>query len=36
MKEEQGNIKVIYGKENLKEILTEMIEKAYIEKLKNN
>ena len=36
MKEEQENVKIIYGSENLKEILTEMIEKAFIEKLKNN
>lgn len=35
LKEEKGNVKRIYGDENLKEILTNLIEKEFIKEIKN-
>lgn len=35
LKNEKGSIKKIYGNENLKEILTNLLEKTFIEKIEN-
>lgn len=35
LKNEENSIKKIYGNENLKEILTGLLEKAFIEKIEN-
>lgn len=35
VKEEENSIKKIYGNENLKEILTNLLEKTFIEKMEN-
>ncbi len=35
LKEKKGNIKKVYGNENLKEILTDMLEKTFIKEIKN-
>ncbi len=35
MKNEKNTIKKIYGKENLKDILTDLIEKKFMEEIKN-
>lgn len=34
-KNEENSIKKIYGNENLKEILTNLLEKTFIEKMEN-
>ena len=35
LKDEKDSIKKIYGNENLKEILTNLLEKTFIEKMEN-
>ncbi len=35
MKELKDSVKKIYGNENLKEILTNLLEKTFIEKMEN-
>ncbi|MCI9039233.1 MAG: hypothetical protein HFJ29_05120 [Clostridia bacterium] len=35
LKNEKDSIKKIYGNENLKEILTNLLEKTFIEKIEN-
>ena len=35
MENKKGTVKKIYGKENLKEILTELIEKTFIQEIEN-
>ena len=35
LKNEKDNVKKIYGNENLKEILTNLLEKTFIEKIEN-
>ena len=35
LKNEKDSVKKIYGNENLKEILTNLLEKTFIEKMEN-